>query len=1254
VGPRPAEVVSSLEADCQTTSFACKATGFSLSATLSSSLECFSSRRVPAFGVFPCFIGLESAIARTCSANTSLGLDLSSSSFAFRSGLFGCEIAFRMSSFALGLFQVGLSSGIGLQLTGASTLSRGRLLAGEVVLSFSLSLTISRAWTAFASVESSFVASSFAFRSGLFACQIAFQMSSSTLPLFQVGLFSKIDFQLTEASILSRGRLFASETTLDFSLRFPICRARHASALAEASLVLFSVTFRSRSFGSQIAFHMPSFASRLLHVGLSSGIAFQIAEISTLSRARLLASLTSLGSSLGLSIFRARTASALVEVSLVPFSFAYQSRLFGSQIAFEISSSAPPLLRVGLSSGIALQLTETLSFGRMRLLAGGSTLSFPLSFSTSRVRTISTSVEASLVPSSVVFRFRSFVYQIAFETSSLASPFLQVGLSSGIDFRLAEASTFSRVCPFVSEATLDFSFSFSISRARPVSTAIEVSLTSSAHSLRFRGLFFAQETLFHFESKITKLLFSVTDLLCNFEIMSTSSMKTPFTSVVSVDISVPTLVSRPLKFRFSSTFEVAAPTSLCLGRSLLSSLELQAFIDVQFIRMRYMQSNIEYRLDSMAEPFSIRFLNVSIALKAKALPSCLRMQALSAIVELWLDLDGSLIISKPPACFSSSTIQCSITASYRRIFASRFPIKVRFVVEIPEIPTLPIRWWPRLIVNGVDLSHRLRSCRLSFSFDSGAWTLDLELTNYQQLVEKGEGLDPFDPISRYNTNGPLLGAYNPVEFSLIAENGYVWKCFTGYVGPLDRSSQEVWGEAGTLSVSCVGPSQPFKDYFIPEWEARHYTQAIISREGRPDLLNRILMDQGFAPIIGYIDDPCFHVDEYIIGGVSLWEALENALAPTGFRILEYMTPEGLKIMVKDPLRFRIAPDRVLVGGFRARRITGNEADVRTWVAVVYRDRDDFQEKIVWAEADPNVVALFGIPDGQGGRKHRRMVYKTSERSLVDSESEARELAATILWDLQYPTPNIELEIPWIDPFFRPFQLIRAIGETISTDFGVMEIDWEWSWENPYGSTSVRGSTGRVIGAKGLWFAKDAKKELARIQGKLDELTNEACPRPDAPEVYGAWYVHADGSPSPVVDIYIPATPPHWASGIRIYVWRFKRIEEGKIGQLGTNWFMPQGKTYSDYRFGAAYRDYVVFTSGAAKNKGRKVITTLSNRVITASDLPPRLTRGDGYWIVRLKDIQSFEIGFTNYYRLTGLREGEAVAVSFAWIPRISR
>ena len=953
-------------------------------------------------------------------------------------------------------------------------------------------------------------------------------------------------------------------------------------------------------------------------------------------------------------LVRARLAQSSFQLNFVPASIALRARFFESQIAFQISSSASIHYQVGLASGIAFQFTEASALSRVLSLAGETTLNFSLGSLVSRAWPASTLVEVSLLSSTLSLRLRALAFaqetSLYCETSLRGPVYFATDLSCGFEI-MPEANIRAFL---TAEVSLDLPIFARITRLLECHFSILTEVTVFASAVRSRGILSLLELQTSLDGQLvrTRFMQSEIEISLDFtgELFRIQFMDVPMGLEAETSPYASKLVSPWLSLEASLSTE-AFPTRQ-IFREIEAAFSLETTASA--IRTRFLTFDVSAELSCTSTTLRGTLLSLNVACEVQSQSSYLRKLRLSAIMELKLDLMSSIRRFKPFICSVSFMAQCSISPSRRRSFAIRLLAEVGFIVEIHGPPTLPARWWPRLIVKGVDLSHRLKSCRLSFSFDSGAWTLDLELTNYQQLVEQGEGLDPFDPISRYNTNGPLLGSYNPVEFSLIAENGYVWQCFTGYVGPLDRSSQEAWGEAGTISVSCVGPSQPLKDYFIPEWEARRYTEAIISREGQPDLLNRILMDQGFAPIIGYIDDPYFHVDEYIIGGVSLWEALENALAPTGFRIVEYMTIEGLKIKVKDPLRFRTDPDRVLVGGFRSRRITGNEADVRTWVAVVYRDRNDFQEKVVWAEADPDVVAVFGIPDGQGGRKHKRMVYKTSERSLIDSESEARELAATILWDLQYPTPNIELEIPWMDPFFRPFQLVRAIGETVSTDFGVMEIDWEWSWENPYGSTSVRGSTGRVIGAKGLWFAKDAKKELARIQGKLDELTNEACPSPDAPEVYGAWYVHADGSPNPVVDIYIPETPPYWASGIRVYVWSFKRVEAGQIGQLGTNWFAPQGKTYSDYQFGAAYRDYVVFTSGTAKNKGAKIITTLSNHVITASDLPPGLSQGDGFWIVRLKDIQSFEIGLTNYYRLTGLEEGEAVAVSFAWIPMISR
>jgi len=957
---------------------------------------------------------------------------------------------------------------------------------------------------------------------------------------------------------------------------------------------------------------------------------------------------------MGSVLIRARLAESSLGLSLVSGFIALRARSFGSQLSCQVSSSASLLHKVGLASEIASELAETSTLSRARFLLGETAPGFSLGFSVSRARPVAISIGASLISSALSSRLRAIAFSrelsFYFEATMRGPLYLAAGLSCSVGV-IPGANIKASLTTAV---FADLFTSAHLTRPLEFRFGVLTEVTASTSIFRSRGLFSPLESQMFMEGQLARMRYMQSRIEPSLD--STSELfRIRFVDApVGLEAETSLYASRRLYPQLSLVFSLS--TEAFATRQVFPEVRVAFSIEtlVSAIRTRFFAFSVSAEFQCTATILRRALLSFSAACEVRSQSSCLRKRGLFVVGGPELDSESSIGILKPLVCSTSFVAQCFISMSRGRGLAIQLLEEIGFVVEIPGVATLPIRWWPRLIVKDVDLSHRLKSCRLSFSFDSGAWTLDLELTNHQQLVEQGEGLDPFDPISRYNTNGPLLGAYNPVEFSLIAENGYVWQCFTGYVGPLDRSSQEAWGEAGTISVSCVGPSQPLKDYFIPEWEARRYTQAIISREGQPDLLNRILMDQGFAPTIGYIDDPYFHVDEYIISGVSLWEALENALAPTGFRLIEYMTAAGLRIKVKDPLRFRTNPDRVLIGGFRSRRITGNEADVRTWVAVVYRDRNDLQEKFVWAEADPDIVVIYGIPDGQGGRKHKRMVYKTSERSLIDSESEARELAATILWDLQYPTPNLELTIPWVDPFFRPFYLVRAIGETISTDFGVMEIEWEWSWENPYGGTTLRGSTGRVIGAKGLWFAKDAKKELARIHGRLEELTNEACPRPDAPEVYGAWYVHADGSPSPVVDIYIPETPPYWASGIRVYVWRFKRIEEGKIGQLGTNWFAPQGETYSDYRFGAAYRDYVVFTSGTAKNKGVKIITTLANHVITASDLPSGLAQGDGYWIVRLEDIQSFEIGITNYYRLTGLREGEAVAASFAWIPRISR
>jgi len=292
----------------------------------------------------------------------------------------------------------------------------------------------------------------------------------------------------------------------------------------------------------------------------------------------------------------------------------------------------------------------------------------------------------------------------------------------------------------------------------------------------------------------------------------------------------------------------------------------------------------------------------------------------------------------------------------------------------------------RLIVNGVDLSDRVRSWERYFDFNGGCYVLEVTFMNHEQLREAGLGLDPRDPNSTYNATEPLLGAYHEVTLDIRKQGVSEWtRWFTGFVGPAEVSGGETWGEADTVSCTCVGKSQPLKDWMIEDRLALKYENAIISPTGSPDLLNRILQDQGLHYTVVYRNDPDFSVSEYIVSGVSAWEALENALAPTGFRLIELWNDSSsdFELTVVDPMRSKTEPDFELVGGFSSRRLSG----------------------YVWAEADSSVVAKYGIPDGSGGRKHRKMVYKTQDQSLIDSESEARELAALILHDLQEPTPD---------------------------------------------------------------------------------------------------------------------------------------------------------------------------------------------------------------------------------------------------------
>lgn len=715
-------------------------------------------------------------------------------------------------------------------------------------------------------------------------------------------------------------------------------------------------------------------------------------------------------------------------------------------------------------------------------------------------------------------------------------------------------------------------------------------------------------------------------------------------------------------FRATASAKISAPVSFTISASASvspSATAQAAFISGAIPTLR-LSGFSAISINATASPHCEARSPIQIAVRAKGTVASLahafitaRSKAKAAYrarAELEIQFSTSSrpkIVSKTKASFlfiANATPSTFATARSRFGFAS----KARTFLQQFQAFEIGIR----LKVRDVDLSHRVVSWTLRFEHDPGSWVLDVVFTNHALLVEGGEGLAPWDPISRYNEHGPLLGSYNPVTLE-IYRPGLGWKkIFTGWAGPATVSAPEVWGEGDQLRATFVGISQPLKDWIIEERLALRYTKAAISKQGQPDLLNRIVMDQGFDVEIHYRDDPMFMVDEYIISGVSLWEALTNALAPTGFRLVEWWDPATgeTKLTVIDPLRFKTEPDVRIVGGFSARNISGNESEVRTWVGVVYRDRYDFQEKLVWAESSPEILNLYGIPDGKGGRKHKKMVYRTSERSLIDTESEARELASVILWDVETPCPSVEITFPMMMMNLLPFQLVEVIGENFSTLVGITEIEHSWSWDRPCGQTIVRGARGRVVGAKHLWFTRDVRREGNRERILIENVTEPALSlQPNKPFVVGSFFQHQDGTPKPVVDIVFPPPPP-WASSIFVKVFRMALKDSVEIVSMQGNTITVANRSYQPGQFSSASSDYFVLFDQESRSGPAYKIKTVSGNVVVLERVPEAVRFTNGL-ITRVKRIETKTYPLTRFVRLEDVTENELVMVLFGWIGR---
>jgi len=464
---------------------------------------------------------------------------------------------------------------------------------------------------------------------------------------------------------------------------------------------------------------------------------------------------------------------------------------------------------------------------------------------------------------------------------------------------------------------------------------------------------------------------------------------------------------------------------------------------------------------------------------------------------------------------------------------------------------------PRLKVkNGsgawVDITDRLFSVSLNDSLDADSASVTLQLRNNPDKWVTGstnENLDPLDTSSTLYVNSePLLGRYHEVQLEVSKDAGVnYYIVFQGYAGPASVSVTTSVKRNDTVTLVPCDLSYPFKAYHF-------YDSLIYKSADSTSIMTQIFADHGFNETVEEIDAAGFHVEEIETGETSVWEAQKSLVTPTGFVYRIKWATDAFKPCVYDPDRTKTVPDATFTGTFQHRKIDISEESVRTKVVVIYRLRGSGTIEYAQAESE-SARSKYGIPDGSGNKKHNTMWLAMSgtgsNYSLIDTAPEAKNLADYVLSDLSEPIPDIEIKIPRIHPGLEIHDLLAFVGDDYSVNVGVTSLNWDWSTDNPYGQTSIKGTVDRVIGEFSLWQGLDnhspevqQKNQLAFLQG-----SGKAPDRPSTPELLS--FRGEDSATGKETSVVVATVTPSKAWDLAGYLWQYQLEGEAETEVVQT-------------------------------------------------------------------------------------------------------
>lgn len=345
--------------------------------------------------------------------------------------------------------------------------------------------------------------------------------------------------------------------------------------------------------------------------------------------------------------------------------------------------------------------------------------------------------------------------------------------------------------------------------------------------------------------------------------------------------------------------------------------------------------------------------------------------------------------------------------------------------------------YPKVVVNGVDLTDRVNHIALDTDIDTHGWTAEVQFVNHRNLPDltPWSGGTYTDVLKPDNIIKIWLGA-SLTKGDYAAAQDLV---FEGRLGDEIVCGRNVRKD-DLVAIRCRGKWKKLlqdiyvlDDYVYPvgargtnPWEVGdedYFESAILVAQ---DILDEHVPS---PPTLQVLHDPAYSIYPYTVAEEDVWTILQNLFLATGYVLAEryWDTTSQFELVLFDPLIVG-GSDTLTADNYSLISRSFSDADRRTKVRVYYRSRDPERDKGLGAQEPPYAPeGVLYVEQSVAAPIPRAMKVVEDETSLIDTYEEASDFALNILNELKYYVAQVSIECPGALYYLEPYDVLTLSG-----------------------------------------------------------------------------------------------------------------------------------------------------------------------------------------------------------------------------------